>query len=164
MIARATIGQERPASLLKDLGAPWFYDAEGDKGPGRGTLRDREGNALASFPVHPGGLGDEYDLKRGQLCALAPDLLQALAGLVDRCDHAPILEGNEGMRGPLLAEAKTVLLKAGIETARPGVGATYQGWMTFRGTPIVLVAEAKDRPRLVEALGLLLRANREGSE
>lgn len=86
--------------------------------------------------------------------------LEALAQLVDRCDHAPILEGNEGMRGPLLAEAKAVLLEHGIETGRPLPGATYQGWLAFKGAPFCIVAEEKDRVLLTEALGLLLAENK----
>jgi hypothetical protein len=87
--------------------------------------------------------------------------LEALAQLVERCEHAPILQGNEGMRGPLLAEAKAVLLEHGIETPAPKPGSTYQGWLTFKGTPFCIVAEEKDRPKLTEALGLLLRASHE---
>ncbi len=92
------------------LNGPWSLD--------RGQLRDKDGNALASFPIHPDGLGGPEDLRNGELCALLPQLLTTLAQLVDRCEHAPILVGNEGMRGPLLAEAKAVLLKANME-ARP---------------------------------------------
>lgn len=135
-----------------DLNGPWSFD--------RGQLRDKDGNALASFPIHPGGLGGPDDSRNGALCALLPQIITALAALVDRCDHAPILEGNEGLRGPLLAEAKTVLLKAGIETARPKPGATYQGWLTYRDVPMVLVAEEKDRAALVDALGVLLHEGR----
>ena len=90
-----------------DLNGPWSFD--------KGQLRDKDGNALASFPIHPGGLG-----------------------------------------GPLLAEAKLMLQKAGIETARPAPGATRQGWLTYREVPMVLVVEAKDRTALSDALGVLL--------
>ena len=135
-----------------DLNGPWSFD--------RGQLRDKDGNALASFPIHPGGLGGPDDSRNGALCALLPQIITALAALVDRCDHAPILEGNEGLRGPLLAEAKTVLLKAGIETARPKPGATRQGWLTYREAPMVLVAEDKDRAALSDALGVLLHEGR----
>ena len=135
------------------LNGPWSLD--------RGQLRDKDGNALASFPIHPDGLGGPEDLRNGEICALLPQLLTALVQLVDRCDHAPILEGNGGMRGPLLAEAKAVLLKAGIETARPIPGAAYQGWLTYRGVPVVLVVDAKDRETLSDACGLLIKANRE---
>jgi len=89
---------------LPDLNGPWCLDPHGQ-------LRDRDGDALASFPIYPGGLGGPDDRRNGELCALLPDLVAALAQLVDRCDNAPILQGNEGMRGPLLAEAKAVLLK-----------------------------------------------------
>ena len=58
--------------------------------------------------------------------------------------------------GPLLAEAKLMLQKAGIETARPAPGATRQGWLTYREVPMVLVVEAKDRTALSDALGVLL--------
>jgi len=135
-----------------DLNGPWSFD--------RGQLRDKDGNALASFPIHPGGLGGPEDSRNGALCALLPDLLATLAQLVDRCDHAPILQGNEGLRGPLLAEAKALLLKAGIETARPAPGATYQGWLSYRDAPMVLVAEEKDRAALSDALGVLLHEGR----
>ena len=87
--------------------------------------------------------------------------LEALAQLVERCEHAPILQGNEGMRGPLLAEAKAYLLEAGIETPIPKPGSTYQGWLTFKGAPMCIVAEEKDRARLTEAIGLLMRASHE---
>lgn len=135
------------------LNGPWSLD--------RGQLRDKDGNALASFPIHPDGLGGAEDLHNGELCTLLPQLLTTLAQLVDRCDHAPILEGNEGMRGPLLAEAKAVLLKAGIETARPIPGATYQGWLTYHGAHMVIVGETKDREIVSDACGLLIKANRE---
>lgn len=88
-----------------DLNGPWSLDPSGQ-------LRDKDGDALASFPIHPDGLGEPEDRRNGELCALLPELLATLAQLVDRCDHAPILQGNEGMRGPLLAEAKAVLQKA----------------------------------------------------
>jgi hypothetical protein len=65
------------------------------------------------------------------------------------------------MRGPLLAEAKAMLLKVGIETARPAPGATYQGWLTYRGAPMVVIAEEKDRAALSDALGVLLQAGKE---
>lgn len=136
-----------------DLNGPWSFD--------RGQLRDKDGNALASFPIHPGGLGGPEDSRNGALCALLPDLLATLAALVDRCDHGPILEGNEGLRGPLLAEAKAMLLKAGIETARPEPGATAQGWLCYRGVPVVLVIEAKDRTALSDAMSVLLQAGEE---
>lgn len=135
-----------------DLNGPWSFD--------RGQLRDKDGNALASFPIHPGGLGGPEDSRNGALCALLPDLLATLAHLVDRCDHAPILEGNEGLRGALLAEAKLMLQKAGIETARPKPGATRQGWLTYREVPMVLVVEAKDKAALSDALGVLLHEGR----
>ncbi len=80
-----------------DLNGPWSLD--------HGQLRDSDGNSLASFPIYPGGLGGQEDRKNGELCALLPELLAALAQMVDRCDKAP-------MRGPLLAEAKAVLQKA----------------------------------------------------
>lgn len=83
--------------------------------------------------------------------------IEALAQLVDRCEHAPILQGNEGMRGPLLAEAKAVLLEHGIDSQIPLPGATYQGWLTFKNTPLCIVASEEDRPMLTEALGILLR-------
>jgi hypothetical protein len=89
---------------LPDLNGPWSLDS-------RGQLRDKDGDALASFTIYPGGLGGPEDRRNEELCALLPELLTALAQLVDRCDKAPILQGNEGMRGPLLAEAKAVLLK-----------------------------------------------------
>ena len=92
---------------MLDLNGPWRLDS-------RGQLRDRDCDALASFPIYPGGLGGPEDRRDGELCALLPELLAALAQLVDRCDHAPILQGNEGMKGPLLAEAKAVLRKAEI--------------------------------------------------
>jgi len=85
--------------------------------------------------------------------------LEALHQLVRRCDEAPIFQGNEGMRGPLLAEAKTVLLENGIETSSPPPGATYQAWLSFRGAPMVLIAE--DRQKAVEVAGVLLKACRE---
>ena len=85
--------------------------------------------------------------------------LEALHQLVRRCDEAPILQGNEGMRGPLLAEAKAVLMEHGIETSSPPPGATYQAWLTFGRAPMVLVAE--DRDRAIDAAGVLLKANRE---
>ena len=135
-----------------DLNGPWSFD--------RGQLRDKDGNALASFPIHPGGLGGPEDSRNGELCALLPDLLATLAHLVDRCDHAPILQGNEGLRGPLLAEAKALLLKAGIEMARPAPGATRQGWLTYREVPMVLVTEDKDRAALTDALEVLLHEGR----
>jgi len=87
--------------------------------------------------------------------------LEALAQLVERCEHAPILQGNEGMRGPLLAEAKAVLLEHGIDSGIPKPGSTYQGWLTFKGAPMCIVAEEKDRARLTEAIGLLMRASHE---
>lgn len=86
------------------LNGPWSLDP-------RGQLRDKDGNSLASFPIYPGGLGGPEDRRNGELCALLPELLAALVQLVDRCDKAPILQGNEGMKGPLLAEAKAVLQK-----------------------------------------------------
>lgn len=135
------------------LNAPWSFD--------RGQLRDKDGNALASFPIHPGGLGGPDDSRNGALCALLPDLLAVLAQLVARCDHGPILEGNEGLRGPLLAEAKAMLLKAGIETARPAPGATAQGWLCYRGLPMVLVIEATNRTALSDAMSVLLQAGEE---
>lgn len=135
------------------LNGPWSFD--------KGQLRDKDGNALASFPIHPNGLGGPEDRRNGELCALLPTLVNTLAALVDRCDHAPILQGNEGMRGPLLAEAKAVLLKACIETARPTPGATCQGCLTYRGVPMVLVVDVKDREALSDACSLLIQANRE---
>lgn len=71
--------------------------------------------------------------------------IEALAQLVDRCEHAPILAGNEGLRGPLLAEAKTVLKEHGIDSGIPRPGSTYQGWLTYKGAPMCIVAEEKDR-------------------
>lgn len=135
-----------------DLNGPWSFD--------RGQLRDKDGNALASFPIHPGGLGGPDDSRNGELCALLPDLLAVLAQLVARCDHGPILEGNEGLRGPLLAEAKAMLLKAGIETARPAPEGTYQGWLSYRDVPMVLVVDATYRTALSDALGVLLHEGR----
>ena len=85
--------------------------------------------------------------------------LEALHQLVRRCDEAPIFQGNEGMRGPLLAEAKTVLMENGIDTTSPPPGATYQAWLSFRGAPMVLVAE--DRQKVLEVARVLLKANRE---
>lgn len=134
------------------LNGPWTID--------RGQLRDKDGNSLASFPIHPGGLGGPEDSRNGGLCALLPQMIDTLAALVDRCDHAPILAGNEGLRGPLLAEAKTLLHKIGLETARPAPGATCQGWLTYRGVPMVLVAETKDRGALVDASEVLLHEGR----
>ena len=87
--------------------------------------------------------------------------LEALHQLVRRCDEAPIFQGNEGMRGPLLAEAKAVLLENGIDTSSPPPGATYQAWLSFRGAPMVLVAE--DRQKAVEVAGVLLKACREAA-
>lgn len=85
------------------LNGPWSLD--------RGQLRDKDGNALASFPVHPNGLGGPEDSRNGQLCALLPTPIDTLAALVDRCEHIP-MPGNEGIRAPLLAESKAVLLEA----------------------------------------------------
>ena len=82
--------------------------------------------------------------------------LEALHQLVRRCDEAPILQGNEGMRGPLLAEAKAVLMENGIDTSSPPPGATFQAWLSFRGAPMVLIAE--DRQKVVEVAGVLLKA------
>ncbi len=78
-----------------DLNGPWSLEP-------RGQLRDKDGDALASFPIYPGGLGGPEDRRNGELCALLPELLAALVQLVD---------SNEGVRGPLLAEAKAVLQK-----------------------------------------------------
>lgn len=89
------------------------------------------------------------------------DLAEVLIQLIDRCEHAPILQGNEGMRGPLLAEAKAILKKHGINSDIPRPEATYQGWITFKDVPMCIVATEKDRPRLTEALGLLLKASHE---
>ena len=136
-------------SMKPDLNGPWSCD--------KGQLRDKDGNSLASFPYTIGG---EEDLHNGELCALLPTLIDTLAALVDRCDHAPILVGNEGMRGPLLAEAKAMLLRVGIETYRPAPGATYQKWLVYRGVPMVIVADAKDREAISNACGLLIQANR----
>ena len=135
-----------------NLNGPWSID--------RGQLRDKDGNSLACFPIYPDGIGGETDLRNGQLCALLPQMIETLADLVDRCEKAPILQGNEGMRGPLLAEAKAILHKAGIETDGPPFGATYQGWLTYRGVPMVLIAETKDRAALTGALEVLLTASR----
>jgi hypothetical protein len=67
-------------------------------------------------------LGGPEDGRNGELCALLPTRIDTLAALVNRCEHIP-LPGNEGMRAPLLAESKVMLMKAGIEAARPGPGA-----------------------------------------
>lgn len=53
--------------------APWSLD--------RGQLRDRDGNALASVPIFPDGIGGPEDLANGQLLAAAPDLLDALKAI-----------------------------------------------------------------------------------
>lgn len=82
--------------------------------------------------------------------------LEALVQLVRRCDDAPILQGNEGMRGPLLAEAKAVLLEHGIVTSAPAPEATYQAWLTLQGMPMVIIAE--DRDKAIEAAEVLLNA------
>lgn len=50
--------------------APWSLD--------HGQLRDRDGNALASVPIFPDGIGGLVDLANGQLLAAAPDLVDAL--------------------------------------------------------------------------------------
>ena len=63
-----------------------------------------------------------------------------------------VLQGNEGTRGPLL-------MGNGIETSSPPPGATYQAWLSFRGAPMVLVAE--DRQKVVEVPRVLLKACRE---
>jgi len=52
------------------------------------------------------------------------------------------------------------MYNAGMECSLPRPGATYQGWLTFKGAHMCLVAEEKDRPLLTEALGLLLAENR----
>ena len=135
-------------SQQPDLNGPWSLD--------RGQLRDRDGNALASFPYTHGG---PEDRRNGELCALLPQLLVALAQLVDRCERAPILQGNEGMRGPLLAEAKTVLLKAGVESYRPAPGSTAQGWLMYRGVPVVVVVDACNRGFLNDACSDLIAAS-----
>jgi len=41
-------------------------------------------------------------------------LIEVLSQLVNRCEHAHILQFNEGMRGPLLAEAKADAFLAGF--------------------------------------------------
>ncbi len=86
--------------------------------------------------------------------------LEALSQLVARCEQLP-MPGNEGLRAPLLAEAKAYLREAGIETSIPTPGSTYQGWLTFKDAPLCIVAEEKDRAKLTEAIGLLLRASHE---
>ena len=53
--------------------APWSLD--------HGQLRDRDGNALASVPIFPDGIGGAVDLANGQLLAAAPDLLDALIAI-----------------------------------------------------------------------------------
>ena len=53
--------------------APWSID--------RGQLRDRDGNALASVPIYPDGIGGAIDAANGQLLAAAPDLLDALKAI-----------------------------------------------------------------------------------
>jgi hypothetical protein len=84
--------------------------------------------------------------------------LEALAQLVDRCEHVPILKDNEGMRGPLLADARVCLKEHGIDSHIPPPGASYQGWITFQGAPLCIVAE--ERLQLMEAITLLLAENR----
>ena len=86
--------------------------------------------------------------------------LEALAQLVARCEQLP-MPGNEGLRAPLLAEAKAVLLEHGIDSGIPKPGSTYQGWLTFKDAPLCIVAEEKDRAKLTEVIGLLLRASHE---
>jgi hypothetical protein len=61
---------------IEDLNGPWFFDY--------GQLRDRDSNALASFPIYPGGIGGPADLRNGQLCALLPEILGVLAGCLGR--------------------------------------------------------------------------------
>ena len=95
----------------RSLNGPWSFD--------NGQLRDRDGNALASFPIFPGGIGDQHDKQNGELCALVPDLLEALNQLVNRCKDIP-MPGNEGMRTPLVAEATALLERAKtIESSTP---------------------------------------------
>ena len=53
--------------------APWSLD--------RGQLRDRDGNALASIPIYPDGIGGPVDLANGQIIAAAPDLVDALKAI-----------------------------------------------------------------------------------
>ena len=53
--------------------APWSID--------RGQLRDRDGNALASVPIYPDGIGGAIDAANGQLLAAAPDLVDALKAI-----------------------------------------------------------------------------------
>ena len=55
---------------LLDEDCPWTFD------PASGQIRDASGWALATVPHAIAG--DEFDLRNGQLMALAPVLLQAL--------------------------------------------------------------------------------------
>ena len=50
--------------------APWQFD--------RGQIRDRDGNALASVPIYPDGIGGPEDLANAKLITAAPALLGAL--------------------------------------------------------------------------------------
>ena len=87
------------------LNGPWSFD--------KGQLRDKDGNALASFPIFPGGLGGEEDLQNGQLCALLPQFVDCLSTLVKRIEETPF-DRNEGMKGPMIAEAKALLERARV--------------------------------------------------
>lgn len=54
--------------------APWSLD--------RGQIKDRDGNALASVPIYPDGIGGPEDLANGQLMTAAPELAGALEALL----------------------------------------------------------------------------------
>jgi len=133
------------------VNGPWSFD--------RGQLRDKDGNALASFPIHPNGLGGSEDSRNGELCALLPTLIDTLTQLVERCEQMP-LPGYEGLRGPLLSDAKTLLLKIGVKTARIAPGGTTQGWLSYRGVPVVIVVDAAHGGTLTDVCNVLIAASR----
>ena len=93
--------------------APWSLN--------RGQLRDRDGNALASVPIFPDGIGGPEDLANGQLLAAAPDLAGALEALFAGVNAGKTREtlAQEG----ITTRARLALFKAGGPFDAPDLAA-----------------------------------------
>ncbi len=91
--------------------APWSLD--------RGQIRDRDGNAIASVPIYPDGIGGPEDLANGQLMAAAPELAGALEALFAGVNARKSREtlANEG----ITTRARLALFHAGGPFGAPDI-------------------------------------------
>ena len=104
---------ERARAKPKHSPAPWSLD--------RGQLRDRDGNALASVPIFPDGIGGPEDLANGQLLAAAPELAGALEALFAGV-NAGLTRDELAERG-VTTRARLALFKAGGPFDAPDLAA-----------------------------------------